>query len=305
MARRFSAPYQSEPFSGLATWARNLAVFSVVAVAVSILIVRFGFLEMKPALATFFGALGLAGLSILIGLAGFAAIWQNGTRGMARILLAFMIDAVVLAYPGYLAWQYRKLPPIHDITTDPIDPPRFEALGRLRSGDGANTAVYAGLYSAEQQRQAYHDIGPVELEIPVDCASAITLQLVNKRKWLVIDERAPQPPRRIGRIEAVARTPIMGFREDVSIRVVPDGEDSRVDIRSSSRYFESDLGSNAARVAKLIDDINTAAEAAALKPVKKAVPPPTKAPAKTVKKWRAKARHSGTRISPSSRIGGF
>jgi len=195
-----------------------------------------------------------------------------------------VIDAVVLAYPAYLAWQYRKLPPIHDITTDPIDPPRFEALGRLRSGDGANTAVYAGLYSAEQQRQAYPDIEPVELEITVDRAYTIALQLVHKRKWLVIDERAPQPPRRIGRIEAVARTPIMGFREDVSIRVVPDGEDSRVDIRSSSRYFESDLGSNAARVAKLIDDINTAAEAAALKPVKKAAPPPAKAPAKTVKK---------------------
>ena len=59
MARRFSAPYQSEPVSSLATWARNLAVFSVVAVVVSILIVRFGFLEMKPALATFFGALAL------------------------------------------------------------------------------------------------------------------------------------------------------------------------------------------------------------------------------------------------------
>ena len=52
----------------------------------------------------------------------------------------------------------------------------------------------------------------------------------------------------------------MGFREDVSIRVTPDGEDSRVDIRSSSRYFESDLGSNAARVTKLIDDINTAVD---------------------------------------------
>ncbi len=284
MARRFSAPYQSEPFSGLATWARNLAVFSVVAVLVSILIVRFGFLEMKPALATFFGALGLATLSILIGLAGFAAIWQNGTRGMSRILLAFLINGIVLAYPAYLAWQYRKLPPIHDITTDPIDPPRFEALARLRSGDGANTAVYAGLYSAEQQRQAYPDIEPVELEIPVDRAYAITLQLVNKRKWLVIDERAPLPPRRVGRIEAVARTPIMGFREDVSIRVAPDGDDSRVDIRSSSRFFESDLGSNAARISKLIDDINTAAEAAALKPVKKAVPPPAKTPAKTVKK---------------------
>jgi uncharacterized protein (DUF1499 family) len=285
MARRFSAPYQSEPVSSLATGARNLAVFSVVAVVVSIIIVRFGFLEMKPALATFFGALGLAALSILVGLLGFAAIWQNGSRGMSRILLAIVIDAVVLAYPAYLALQYRKLPAIHDITTDPIDPPRFEALARLRAGDGANTAVYAGLYSAEQQRLAYPDIEPLQLEIPVDRAYAIALQLVTKRKWLVIDERAPAPPRRIGRIEAVARTPIMGFREDVSIRVVPDGDlDSRVDIRSSSRYFESDLGSNAARVTKFIDDLSTAAEADAQKPAKKIAPPPPKAPAKTVKK---------------------
>jgi len=285
MARRFSAPYQSEPVSGLATSARNLAVFSVVAVLVSILIVRFGFLEMKPALTTFFGALGLTALSILVGLAGFAAIWQNGSRGMGRILLAFLINAIVLAYPAYLALQYRKLPAIHDITTDPIDPPRFEALARLRTGDGTNTAVYTGLYSAALQRQAYPDIEPVQLEIPVERAYAITLQLVNKRKWLVIDERAPVPPRRIGRIEAVARTPIMGFREDVAIRVMPDGDDSRVDIRSSSRYFESDLGSNAARVSKLIDDLTAAGEADSQKPAKKIQPPPApKAPAKTVKK---------------------
>ena len=284
MARRFSAPYQSEPVSGLASWARNLAVFSVVAVLVSIIIVRFGFLEMKPALATFFGALGLAGLSILVGLAAFVAIWQNGSRGMSRILLALLIDAVILAYPAYLGLQYRKLPAIHDITTDPIDPPRFEALARLRAGDGANTAVYAGLYSAEQQRSAYPDIETVELEVPVQRAYELTLQIVTKRKWLVIDERPPQPPRRIGRIEAVARTPIMGFREDVSIRITADGDDdSRVDIRSSSRYFESDLGSNAARITKLIDDLNTAAENAASKPVKKPQLP-VKLPPKTVKK---------------------
>jgi hypothetical protein len=285
MARRFSAAYQTEPVSGLATWSRNLAVFAVITVLVSVIIVRFGFLEMKPAMATFFGGLGIAGLSILVGLGAFAAIWQNGSRGMSRILLALLINAIVLAYPAYLALQYRKLPKIHDITTDPIDPPRFEALARLRAGEGANSAVYAGLYSAEQQRIAYPDIETVELEIPVQRAYEVTLQLVNKRKWLVIDERPPQLPRRIGRIEAVARTAIMGFREDVSIRITPDGEDSRVDIRSSSRYFESDLGSNASRVSKLIDDINTAAEAAALKPVKKAPSAPApKGPAKTVKK---------------------
>ena len=283
MARRFSAPYLSEPVSGLASWSRNLAVFGVVVVLVSIIIVRFGFLEIKPALATFFGALACAGLSIVVGLIGAAAIWQNGARGIDRILLAFLIDAVLLAYPAYLALQYRRLPAIHDITTDPIDPPRFEALARLRSGDGANSAVYAGLYSAEQQRIAYPDIETVELEVPVQRAYEITLQLVTKRKWLVIDERPPQPPRRIGRIEAVARTPIMGFREDVSIRVTPDDEDSRVDIRSSSRYFESDLGSNAARVRKLIDDLNNAADNESLKPAKKPAAP-VKTPSKTVKK---------------------
>jgi hypothetical protein len=283
MARRFSAPYQQEPVSRLATWARNLAIFSAVAVLVSIVIVRFGFLEMRPALATFFGALAIAGLSILVGFAAFAAIWQNGSRGMGRILLAFLISAAVLAYPAYLALQYRNLPPIYDVTTDPIDPPRFEALARLRTGEGTNPAVYAGLYSAEQQRIAYPDIETVELEVPVDRAYAVTAQLVNRRKWLVIDERPPMPPRRIGRIEAVARTPIMGFREDISIRVTPDGEDSRVDIRSASRYFDNDLGSNAARVSQLIDDINNAVDNA--RPVAPKKPQaPAKAPAKTVRK---------------------
>ena len=71
----------------------------------------------------------------------------------------------------------------------------------------------------------------------------------------------------------------MGFREDVSIRVTPDGDGSRVDIRSASRYFESDLGSNAARISKLMDDLNTAADSANLKPVKKPVAPAAEASA--------------------------
>jgi uncharacterized protein (DUF1499 family) len=276
MARRFSAAYQSEPVSSLALWARRMAVFAAIAAMVSIAIVRFGFLEVKPALTTFFGALSFAGLSTLVALCGFVAIWRNGTRGMSRILLALALDVVILAYPAYLALQYRKLPPIHDITTDPIDPPRFEALARLRTGDGANTAVYAGLYSAELQRAAYPDIEPVDLDVNVQRAYDVALAVVTKRKWLIIDERSPQPPRRIGRIEAVARTPIMGFREDVAIRVTPDGEGSRVDIRSSSRNFEGDLGSNAGRVAKLIEDINTAAENT---PAPKKPVPPAKAAA--------------------------
>jgi uncharacterized protein (DUF1499 family) len=274
MARRIAAAYHMEPTSGLALTARRLAVFSLVATIVSVAVVRFGFLDFKPALATFFGALALAGLSIVVGFLAFAAIWQDGSRGMSLILLAFLIDAIILAYPAYTYYQYRKLPAIHDITTDPIDPPRFDALARLRAGDGANPAVYAGLYSAEQQRRAYPDVEPITLEVTPQRAYEIALQVVNRRKWLIIDERPPQPPQRIGRIEAVARTPVMGFREDVSIRIVPDSDGARVDVRSSSRYFEHDLGSNAARIVKFSEDMNEVVDNA--RPAKKSLVPAAK-----------------------------
>jgi hypothetical protein len=274
MARRFSAAYHSEPFSALATWARRLAMFSLVAAIVSIVIIRFGFLEYRPALATFFGALGVAGLSILVSFAAFAAIWQNGSRGMGRILVALILDVAILAYPAYLAYQYRKLPPIHDITTDPIDPPRFEALARLRVGDGANPAVYAGLYSAEQQRIAYPDVEAATVEVPPQKAYETALALIKKRQWRIVDERPPTAQRREGKIEAIARTPIMGFSEDIAVRILPDGPGARVDMRSSSRYFDHDLGSNAARIVKLVEDINELTDNA--KPAQKKQPTPAK-----------------------------
>jgi uncharacterized protein (DUF1499 family) len=231
------------------------------------MILRFGFLEIKPALATLFGALACAVLSILVAFAGLVALWRVGSRGIGRTLAALFLDALILAYPAYLAVRYRSLPAIHDITTDPINPPQFVELARLRGTDGANTAVYAGLYSAEQQRAAYPEIEPVDLDVTAQRAFEIVQKLVARRKWLVIDARAPQP-RQPGHIEAVAKTPVMGFREDVAIRITPDSDGSRVDIRSSSRYFEHDLGSNAARVSKLIDDINAAAENTVEKPAK-------------------------------------
>jgi len=255
MARRLSAPYNTEPRSTLAVWSRHLALFSLIATIVSIIVVRFGFLEFRPALMTFAGALALAGLSILVAIAAFASIWQTGARGFGAIALALVINAVILAYPAYLALQYRKLPAIHDITTDVLDPPRFEVLARLRVGDGANTAAYAGLYSAEQQRIAYPDIEPLIVETTPQKAYDTALEIITKRKWRIVDTRPPQP-RRAGHIEAIALTPVMGFRDDVVVRIAADGEGTRIDLRSSSRYFEHDLGSNASRIRALIADIS-------------------------------------------------
>ena len=51
-----------------------------------------------------------------------------------------------------------------------------------------------------------------------------------------------------GRIEAVATTFWLGFKDDIAVRIVPTSTGSRVDVRSRSRVGRSDLGANASRI---------------------------------------------------------
>jgi Protein of unknown function (DUF1499) len=88
------------------------------------------------------------------------------------------------------------------------------------------------------------------------------LAVVNKRRWLVIDARPPSAARREGSIEAVTRTLVMGFREDVAVRVNPLGNGAQIDVRSASRNNIPDSGSNAARILALLEDIDDAVSSA-------------------------------------------
>src|SRR5262249_21122070 len=253
MLRRYIA---DQPTSRLAIWARRTALFSLVATILAIVIVRSGLLEFRPALATVGGALTFSAIALLLSFAAFVVIWRDGAIGIGYSLTAIVIAVALLAYPGYLAAASYRLPWIYDITTDPIDPPRFEALARIRPRD-ANPVIYAGLSAAEQQRNAYPEIETLEQEATAPASYDAALAVVTKRRWNIVARRPPERGRE-GRIEAVARTPIMGFREDVVLRVRADGPGSRVDVRSSSRYGSFDFGTNATRVRNLIDDIEDA-----------------------------------------------
>jgi hypothetical protein len=275
MARR---RLPDEPNSKLAIWSRRLVLFSVAAALIAIIIVRAGLIEALPGMAALGGALAFAGLAILLALGSFITIWRQGLGGLGYAVTAIAIGGMLLAYPAYLGYKFYKLPPIYDISTDVLDPPTFDAVRRLRSR-ATNPAQYAGLYAAEQQRDAYPDVTSLDLSVPPKTAYDHALALVNKRRWLVLDAREPQAKRRDGRIEAVARTPIMGFREDLVIRIRGTDEDSRVDMRSSSRYGFHDIGSNASRVRAFLesleDDIDVALEREERRrPAPKKTPPP-------------------------------
>jgi len=279
MARR---RLPDEPNSKLAIWSRRLALFAVAAAVIAIIIVRAGLIEALPGMATFGGALAFAALAMLLALGSFVTIWRQGLGGLGYAVTAIFIGGLLLGYPAYLGYQAYKLPPIYDITTDVLDPPGFDAVRRLRSRT-TNPAQYAGLYAAEQQRDAYPEVTSLELSVPAKTAYDHALAMVNKRRWLVLDAREPQIKRRDGRIEAVARTPIMGFREDLVIRIRGTDEESRVDMRSSSRYGFHDLGSNASRIRGFLDNLETDIEVTLereerRRPTpKKAPPPPAKA----------------------------
>ena len=256
-----------EPLSRLAVWARRLALFALATAILGTLIVRAGLLDMVPALATVAGALVLAVAAILTAMAALVVIWREGVDGLGHALWALLIGAALIAYPGYLAGKAYRLPMIYDVTTDPDDPPRLEALARIRPRSGSNPVAYPGATFAEQQRKAYPNVQPIELAVLPRIAYDVVYGVVTKRKWRVVDARRPQSRGRDGHIEAVARTQIMGFRDDVIIRIRGVEDSVRIDIRSSSRYGWHDLGTNAARVAALIEDIEAAV--AALPPARR------------------------------------
>ncbi|HMF20954.1 MAG TPA: DUF1499 domain-containing protein [Pseudolabrys sp.] len=271
MARR---PFHDEPTSKVAVWSSRLGLFAFAVAALSIVIVRSSLLEIVPALATFAAALVFAGLAILLAFAGFVVIWRQGRAGLGRALVGLFLGLALLAYPSYLGVRAMRLPAISDITTDTANPPRFDALARMRPRDRID---YPGPATAALQRAAYPDIGPLELDVPVKVAYDAALALVTKRKWSISDARAPGPGRREGVIEAVARTPIMGFRDDVAIRVVPLGQGTRIDMRSASRLGAHDLGANASRIRNMFEDIDDLVSSAPEpRPIPEKKPPPPK-----------------------------
>jgi Protein of unknown function (DUF1499) len=259
-----------EPVSRLAIWSLRLALFSLIATFVALVVVRSGALDIVPALSTLGGALVLAGVGILLAFGAGIFIWRDGLRGIPQAVSAVLIGLALVAYPAYLGVRAYRLPAIYDVTTDPIDPPQFDAIARLRPRD-ANPIAYQGLYAAEQQHALYPDIDSDDTTATPREAFDVAMKVIAKRKWRVVDARPPREPAapqlsdssappdsaaRDGIIEAVARSLILGFPEDVVVRIRPTNDGARIDVRSASRYGRNDLGSNAERVRDLITDID-------------------------------------------------
>lgn len=207
---------------------------------------RMGFWHFRTAFKMMGWAAYAGGAAALVSIAGLAL-----ARGRGRALAAagLVIGALMLYLPWSWRNQARTVPAIHDITTDTKNPPAFVAIAPLRK-DAPNPPEYAGDSIARQQLEAYPDIKPLMLAMPVDSAFTAALTTARGMGWELVDQN-----RRDGRIEATATTPFMGFEDDVVIRVTSASGISRVDVRSKSRLGGSDVGANARRIRAYLDKL--------------------------------------------------
>jgi uncharacterized protein (DUF1499 family) len=163
-------------------------------------------------------------------------------RGFALALTGVVLGSVAFGVPFAMLQTAKRVPPVHDITTDTDDPPRFLAIVPLRSGAPKPTE-YEGEAVAKQQRMAYPQIQPAVLAGPPDVVFQRALNAARALGWEIV---AAVPNE--GRIEATDTTIWFGFKDDIVVRVTPAAAGSRIDVRSLSRLGKSDLGKNAARV---------------------------------------------------------
>ncbi len=233
---------------------------------------------LAPTLATLAAVLLLAaGPTVRIGLwdfrTGFQMLRWAAYLGIAGAVVALItlltparrgvtgplfLSLVVGAGVAFVPWRWmqvaRRLPPIHDITTDTEQPPQFVAVLPLRSG-APNPSTYGGAEIAAAQREAYPDVRPLFLKLSPSAAFGRAQATAQRMHWDLVATDSTA-----GRIEATATTPWFGFKDDVIVRITPASMGSRVDVRSVSRVGGSDVGTNARRIRKFLGEMQEGSE---------------------------------------------
>jgi uncharacterized protein (DUF1499 family) len=146
--------------------------------------------------------------------------------GLAVLLCAVLVGAMVAAVPLGLQKRARSVPVINEVTTDLVK-------------------------ASPLQQRAYPDIHPLIVDAPPGGAFVTAKAVAQEMGWEIVRED-PQA----GTIAAVATTFWFGFKDDVEIRVSPQGNASRIDLRSRSRVGKGDVGANAKRIRAYLSRFN-------------------------------------------------
>ncbi len=204
---------------------------------------RIGFTILKYATYVGFAVVAFALIGLIIALVkNLKSVRSNG-------LIALALGVIVVGPPLYQVYLSKQVPAIHDISTDTVNPPVYAAVPALRTQDDNSLAPDPA--TVKQQLEAFPDIKTDVVAIAPAQALSRAEAVARAMGWdiVAVDSKAMQ-------VEATARTLLFGFKDDVAIRVTPEGTGSRIDVRSASRVGRSDLGVNARRIREYLKQFN-------------------------------------------------
>lgn len=256
MHRRLVFEY---PVSKAALWSRRLAWFAVVVLGLSLLLVRLrepSIEGLAPVAASYVFVLA----ALLLAAVAFVGIWRQGYRGVGMAATATLICLLLLAPAGYLGFLVATRPALTDVSTDIDDPPAFSRSQTALSARDGRVPPDVVPELRRLQRRAYSRAVPIMLDLPADAAFELARRAAGGLGWQVVEAARPGGRIGTGRIEAVARGRFLRFAEDITIRIRPRVDGSRIDIRSASRIGGHDLGANAARIGAFAAEIETLME---------------------------------------------
>ncbi|MCB1442958.1 MAG: DUF1499 domain-containing protein [Methyloceanibacter sp.] len=241
-----------------AKWARRIAVFFLQLLILTALLHRFFDLSTPAAINLIGVAIAGLALAVFIAVVSLVRIWFSGQTGAGNDFAALIVGLIGLALPVFFLSKAYLLPRLNDVETSPADPLQFTVLLEQRPRD-ANPLVPQSPEVIELQAEAYPDIGPMVVDRPAAAVFTVVAEAMKQLGWNVVAEEAPGESG-VGRIEATDSTMIMGFTDDVVVRVKGDDTSAVIDIRSASRYGKHDFGTNAERVRAFYEEVNTALE---------------------------------------------
>jgi hypothetical protein len=242
----------------LARWSSRTALFSASILLVGVVLHRLTTFPTPVALNLLMVGAAVAGLAVLVALIAIVQIWRRGYGGAGSAAAGVLIPLLAMAWPLTYAPAFFNLPPINDVTTDLAEPPRFVALAKPHAAAGSGPA-YAAERFASLQQKAYPDLRTFVIDRPAQETFELVEEAVRKLKWTVAASDPPAGGRsaKSGILEATDRTLVIGFTDDIVIRVEGSVNRSRVDVRSASRHGRHDLGQNAARVRRFYAELKS------------------------------------------------
>jgi len=252
---------QTDTFSFSAQWTSRIALFSAGILFAGLAAHRL--LGMSTPITLNLIKLSMVGALVSLVLAVFAMvrIWRKAGPGVPRIVTGVLVSLGLLSWPLAQYSAYTTLPEINDITTDWKNPPQFIKLAQMRSPE-ANSTRYRGEVIAKKQRRAYPDLVGINVNRSAVEAFEIAVEALKQQGMTIVNEQVPgDTPGQPGLLEAFDRTLILGFYDDIAVRILGGQARSRIDIRSASRFGDHDLGQNARRVRALLKEIVTRLEA--------------------------------------------